>query len=163
MQEITARDATADDMGAMLGLLEQLYTIEPQFSFDETLQRQGLTHVLENPGLARIVLVEIDGRVIALANLQFSISTAMGGLSVHIDDFIVDEPFRKKGVGGLLMDAIATMSKQMGAVRLTVNIDVTNEAGLAFYSRSGFESVNLMRHQADLRGMTLPPDALSNG
>ncbi|MBF0171557.1 MAG: GNAT family N-acetyltransferase, partial [Nitrospinae bacterium] len=100
-----------------------------------------------------------DGRVIALANLQFSVSTAFGGLSVHIDDFIVDGPYRGKGVGGLLIDSIATMSKKMGAVRLTVNVDMGNAGGLAFYHRAGFESVNLLRHQVDLRGMILPPDA----
>jgi ribosomal protein S18 acetylase RimI-like enzyme len=147
MQEITARDAAVEDIPAMLGLLEQLYTLEPQFAFDEVVQREGLKLCIENPGLGRIILVTLEGKVIALANLQFSVSTAMGGLSLHIDDFVVDDDFRGKGVGTLLMDAIATMGKQMGAVRVTVNVDVANDRGLAFYRKAGFASLNLMRHQ----------------
>lgn len=142
-----ARDAKAGDLEQLTGLLTQLYTIEPQFTPHPENQKKGLALCLERPELCRIVVIEREGEVVGMANVQFAVSTANGAISSHIDDFIIDQRRRGQGAGKALMAAAMETAREAGSVRMTVNIDISNEPGLSFYRAMGYTSMNLMKHQ----------------
>jgi ribosomal protein S18 acetylase RimI-like enzyme len=141
------RDALPADIPALVNLLQQLYTLEPQFSPNPTKQKKGLEMCLNSPQLCKIVVLERDGEVIGMANLQFCVSTASGAMAVHIDDFIVHENQRGKGGGKALMEACVKTAEEIKAASISLNVDVTNHPALAFYKKSGFVNINLIRYR----------------
>ena len=147
---VTLRPARQSDIPSLVALLRQLFEIETQFTFDPERPRAGLALILARPQLGRIIASETDGRIVGMVNLQFAVSTAHGSLSVHIDDLTVDAAARGQGVGSALMEAAYDVAKEIGAGRITVNIDPSNAPALAFYQRFGFTSLNLMRHAKQL-------------
>lgn len=144
------RQAQNEDILKLIELLIQLYTIEPQFTPNLPNQKKGLEMCLAMPELCRIVVVERDRQVVGMANVQFTVSTANGAMSAHIDDFIIDQAYRGSGAGKALMKVAIDTACEQGATRITVNIDVTNEPGLGFYRSMGFTTMNLMKHQLSL-------------
>lgn len=57
--------------------------------------------------------------------------------SVYVDDFCVDEKYRKKGVGTALYDYVVKFAKKKGCHNLTLNVWSPNEDAVIFYSRMG--------------------------
>lgn len=143
---VTLRPARQSDILSLVALLRQLFEIETQFAFDLDRHRAGIELILSRPELGRIIVAELDGGVIGMVNLQFAVSTAHGTLSVHIDDLVVDAAARGQGAGGALMEAAQVTAKELGAGRITVNVDPANASALDFYRRFGFSSLNLTRH-----------------
>ncbi len=141
----TSRDARPEDIPKLVALLEQLYTIEPRFTPDPVKQRKGIELCLAHRELCRIIVVERGPELVGMANIQFTVSTANGAMSIHIDDFIIHEDHRSLGAGRCLIEALMRVAGQIGATSVTVNVDVTNDPALAFYRDMGFECMDLMR------------------
>ena len=144
---LTIRPAEPGDLDSLVTLLQQLFTIEEDFQVDEKRQRRGLTMMLGNPrGL--ILVAEQEGRVIGMCSGQLLVSTAEGGPALLMEDVIVDENFRRGGIGRLLISAMAQWAADQGAYRLQLLADRTNNEALAFYARLGWKTTNLicLRH-----------------
>lgn len=63
--------------------------------------------------------------------------------SIADDDFYllaiaVDEKFRGKGIGSILIDSIQGQARANGATRLTLDVSANNEGARHFYDRHGF-------------------------
>lgn len=145
------RNALRADIPALVNLLEQLYTLEPQFSPDPRKQKKGLEMCLDSPQLCRIVLIERKGRVAGMANLQFRVSTASGAIAVHIDDFIIDENCRGAGGGAVLIEACVKVADDIEAASISVNVDEANHPAISFYQKAGFENIGLIKFRRFLR------------
>jgi GNAT superfamily N-acetyltransferase len=72
------------------------------------------------------------------------VSTAEGGLSALVEDLVVDEPERGKGVGRALLTGIEGWAFSRGATRLQLLADRGNAPALAFYAREGWSSTRLV-------------------
>ena len=145
--EIVLRPAEITDIPKLVKLLHQLYLIEPQFSPNSEKQKTGLMMCMDHPKLCLLLVAQVTDEIVAFANLQHSVSTALGARSVHVDDFRVDENHRGKGIGTKLMEYAMKNAQQIGATRITVNVDLDNSQALSFYNRFNFISVNLLKHQ----------------
>jgi len=140
--KITVRKAKVDDTEAMVGLLSELFTIEDDFSIDPQKQLHAL-HVLLQDADATLLVAEISGCVIGMVSMQSLISTVTGGKVGLIEDMIISEDFRHKGVGTLLLSAMIDVSQQLGFQRLSLGADRRNDSALAFYRTFGFETSNM--------------------
>ena len=62
---------------------------------------------------------------------------------LYIDRIVIDEPFRKKGLGKMLYQEVFDHAKQRGIPVVTAEIDTVpyNEASLKFHERMGFAEV----------------------
>lgn len=140
---ITIRRAHKADLAGMAGLLRILFNIEADFAFDEELQRKGLAMMLQNP--LGCVLVAVNGSgVVGMCTGQLTISTAEGGPAVLVEDVVVLEEWRGKGIGRRLMDSIARWGAKQGAARLQLLADKINTQGLEFYKKLGWETTRLI-------------------
>lgn len=146
----TVREARMSDIQALTGLLGQLYRIETRFTPNAANQEKALRMCLDRPDYCRIIVAESGGDIAGMANLQLSVSTAEGRMSAHIDDFVIHERHRGKGVGQALFEAAREIAADADASRLTVNVDIDNGPGLKFFRKMGFESLNLMRFKRPL-------------
>jgi len=122
-----------------------LFAIEADFTPDPERQRQGLMRFLDGCGKHRCVLVaETEKVVVGMASLQTLISTAEGGWVGLVEDVVVREDYRGRGVGRSLMGAVTEWAVTHGLTRLQLLADRDNRAGLDFYRSIGWQDTQLI-------------------
>jgi GNAT superfamily N-acetyltransferase len=140
---VNIRQATVADIDSMSMLLAQLFSIEQDFSPDDSKQRLGLEKLLEASD-AYLVVAEHDGDVVGMATLQVLISTAEGGLCGLIEDVVVSETCRGRGIGQALMDHLLQWAHKKELTRLQLLADRDNQPALVFYQSHGWSATNLI-------------------
>ena len=129
----------------MVALLQALFAIEDDFTPDPARQRQALARLLEGGGKHRCILVaEKDHQVIAMATVQVVISTAQGGPVGLVEDVVVQEDYRGRGMGQMLMRALIAWSADRGLTRLQLLADRGNKPALNFYRQIGWQTTRLL-------------------
>lgn len=145
------RAAEKNDINELADLLKQLFSIEEDFIFDGVKQKRGL-ELLLNSDLARIFVAEEAGVVIGMVSGQLVISTAEGGVSLLIEDMIVDRQHRGKGIGKELLRKVGAWSREKGAYRMQLLADLDNHRAFSFYERAEWDRTNLVclrKHNKD--------------
>jgi GNAT superfamily N-acetyltransferase len=142
---IKIRKGCIQDIPALVGLLKALFEIEEDFKFDQAKQKAGLKMFLDSKSDERILLVaESDGEVIGMCSAQALVSTAEGAMSAMLEDMIVKEGFRGKGVGKKLMDEILAWAKDHKITRLQLLADKNNSKAIWFYRKNLWENTRLI-------------------
>ena len=104
-KEITI--AQAVDIEELVRLLHVLFTQDIEFEPDYQKQKTGLEQIVANPSVGEILVMKIDGKIVGMVSLLYSISTALGGKVAVLEDMVMDEAYRNKGLGKeLLLEAI---------------------------------------------------------
>jgi GNAT superfamily N-acetyltransferase len=135
--------AQQEDLEELVELLQILFCIEEDFSFDAGKQRQGLSLMLNNER-GCILVVEVENRVVGMCTGQLVVSTAQGGPSVLVEDMVIQPAHRGKGFGRFLLDAMTSWAKEQGASRMQLLADRNNEPGLAYYAHLGWQTTALI-------------------
>jgi ribosomal protein S18 acetylase RimI-like enzyme len=131
------RQAEVADIEAMSLLLDQLFSIEQDFSPDKDKQDRGLRLLLESEDAVAFVAEE-EARVIGMATLQILISTAEGGRVGLIEDVVVDTGYRGRGVGNTLLSHLLQWAEKNGLKRVQLLADCENQPALDFYQKEGW-------------------------
>ena len=142
--DIVLRPARAEDVDALLILLNQLFEIESDFSFNEDRQRQGLELMLSERRNRCVLVAEVAGSVIGMASAQALISTAEGDYVGLIEDVVVHRDYRGEGVGKKLLAALETWAERHGLTRLQLLADRSNQPALRFYSKAGWSETKMI-------------------
>lgn len=122
-----------------------LFAIEADFTPEPERQRQGLMRFLDGCGKHRCMLVaEMENAVVGMASLQTLVSTAEGGWVGLVEDVVVHEAFRGRGIGRQLISALADWAVTHGLTRLQLLADRDNRAGLDFYRNIGWQDTRLI-------------------
>jgi len=136
--------ARAADLPQLVGLLGILFTQEAELSPDPDKQRRALELILADPSRARIYVAREGGRVIAMAALHFTTSTAEGGKVAGLEDCIVHPDFRRRGVGQKLLGYVLEQAKKEGALRVMLLTDGDNVTAQALYRKLGFSPSSML-------------------
>lgn len=137
------RRAGQNDIPALLGLLELLFSIEKDFVFDAEKQERGLRLLLAE-SRAAVMVAEQDGQLVGMCTGQLLISTAQGGLSVLVEDVAVAPAWQGKGIGRQLLAAISAWAVSHGASRVQLLADRNNAPASAFYQKTGFQTTAMI-------------------
>ena len=140
---VRIRSAEPADLDSLVSLLAALFSIEEDFVFDAPKQRRGLTLMLENER-GCVLVAEAEGEVVGMCSGQLLVSTAEGGLSLLVEDVVVHEPWRRRGVGRLLLEAISGWAKAKKVSRLHLLADRNNILALDFYRHQGWHTTELI-------------------
>jgi GNAT superfamily N-acetyltransferase len=143
MNGVTIAPACEADIPELIGLLALLFAIEQDFSPDPDKQRRGLAALLASPAGHIAIARDTTSRAIGMATAQLVISTAEGAPSAWIEDVVVREDWRGKGLGRALLDAVLEWARSRGAVRAQLLADLDNAPALAFYDRVGWQETRL--------------------
>jgi GNAT superfamily N-acetyltransferase len=138
------RKATLTDIEAMTGLLYQLFSIEEDFTFDETKQKQGLELLISSPQSAVAFVAELDCKVIGMLTAQTNISTAEGKKAAVLEDMVIDKNLRQQGIGKKLMQAMEQWAKELNISRLQLLADKTNTPALSYYDKLGWNTTRMI-------------------
>ena len=130
--------ASPADIPALAGLLSLLFAQEVEFTPDPAAQREGLSKIIGNPELGAVLVARAGGAIKGMANLLFTVSTALGDRVALLEDMIVAPQARGRGLGTALMIEAISLARRRGCRRITLLTDGDNEAAHRFYARHGF-------------------------
>jgi GNAT superfamily N-acetyltransferase len=137
-QSIAVRQATIFDLdriAPLFDLYRQFYRKPP----DLALARRFLRERFEHNQSIIFLAVRADGAAVGFAQLFPSFSSASAARILILNDLFVLPEARKRGAGSQLLAAAAEFGRAIGAVRLTLSTEVTNEAAQALYERAGWK------------------------
>jgi len=143
--------ATHADLAQLVELLGILFDQEHELSPDPARQRRALELILADPTRARIYVAREGGRVIAMAALHFTTSTAEGGKVAGLEDCVVHPDHRGRGVGERLLAHVLEQAKAEGALRVMLLTDGDNTRAQALYRKLGFVPSQMLAMRMRLR------------
>jgi GNAT superfamily N-acetyltransferase len=143
MRDATITAANESDIPELIDLLGVLFAIEQDFTPDTDKQRRGLAALLASPTGHVAIARDQASRAVGMATAQLVISTAEGAPSAWIEDVVVREDWRGKGLGRSLLDAVLAWARGQGAVRAQLLADLDNAPALAFYDRLDWQPTRL--------------------
>lgn len=131
--------ATMADLEELVDLVMELFSMEEDFEPDRRRQEHGIRLILEQPNRGRIFVIRTDHKIIGMANLLFTISTAVGGFVVQMEDVIIHPDHRSQGYGGQLLGYVVDFAKKKNFKRITLLTDQISAESQRFFQRYGFE------------------------
>ena len=138
------RPAVLDDIPDLIELLAGLFAIESDFVPNRARQRRGLELLLAQPTDRARVLVACSGKAIAgMASGQLVVSTAEGAVSAWIEDVVVQESLRRRGIAKGLLHGLLDWAAYHGATRAQLLADKDNATALDFYRHLGWRQTQL--------------------
>ena len=120
------------DLDQLADLLAELFTLESDFRPDREKQLRGLRLILDSPALGTLFVLRDQGRVAGLANLLITVSTSEGCRVAVLEDVIVRNEYRGKGLGRRLVEHVLAWASMEGMTRVTLLADRDNKAALDF-------------------------------
>ena len=130
------RKGTLADMAVVLNLIKELAVFEKEPDAVvltlEDLQRDGFGAV----PLFYTFVAESENKIVGAALFYYRYST-WKGRTIHLEDLIVTEEFRGKGVGMALYKHVILQGKSDGVRRIEWNVLDWNAPALQFYENSG--------------------------
>ena len=147
--QVTVRFARKEDLNRVNELRRQVNDLhvagKPEVfkpGFDDEL-RDFIYTVWDDPNKA-IVVAEADGTICGFAVLNHIIRPENPFMYerdfLDIDEFCVDETFRRRGVAGAMIRFIREHAKEKGFRRLELNMWEFNRGALAFYEAADFKT-----------------------
>jgi GNAT superfamily N-acetyltransferase len=134
----TITPAGQDDIPALCDLLGVLFSQEAEFTPDRRAQATGLGRIIDNPAIGHILVARENGVPVAMVNLLYTVSTALGARVAMLEDMIVHPGAQGRGVGSRLLAYAIGFAADAGCRRITLLTDATNLAAQRFYTRHGF-------------------------
>ena len=146
-REVTVRFAREEDLDRVNELRRQVNDLhvagKPEVfkpGFPEALR--GYIHVIWEDAQKEIVVAETEGTVCGFAVLSHIVRPENPYMFARdyldIDEFCVDEPFRRRGAASAMIRFIRDFAREKGFGRIELNMWEFNRDALAFYETSGF-------------------------
>jgi GNAT superfamily N-acetyltransferase len=136
MDKTEIRPARAEDMGAVLGLIRELAVFEREPDAVEVtladLERDGFG---PDPRFQCFV-GSSGGDILGMALCYPRYSTWKGPV-IHLEDLIVTERARGRGLGGALLTEVIRYARDKGARRVSWEVLDWNEPAIDFYESRG--------------------------
>ncbi|MGH1432084.1 MAG: GNAT family N-acetyltransferase [Neptuniibacter sp.] len=137
------RTATAADIPVLCDLLAELFAQEVEFSPDPSKQASALQVILDNPNVGCLFVAEKGDQVVAMVNILFTVSTALGATVAILEDVVVAEGFRGDKIGSGLLGHVFKVLEEQGIKRISLLTDSDNLKAQSFYQQLGFEHSNM--------------------
>lgn len=133
---ISVREGRAADVPVVLDLIRELAAYERAADQVELTAEQ-----LEADGFGAkprfsLLVAELDGEVVGMALLYPRYSTWKGA-TLYLEDLVVSEAHRGKGIGTALFTAIQRFALNEKAQRLEWQVLDWNKSAIAFYEKIG--------------------------
>lgn len=110
-------------------LLRQLSTAA---RFDE----ERIQAVIHNEA-TELLVARIDGRIVGMATfVSFPLLTGLRG---HVEDVVVDESVRGRGIARMLLETMTMMARERGLRTLDLTSRPSRESALRLYEAVGFQ------------------------
>lgn len=133
---ITVRLATKNDMNQVLELIRELAVFEKEPHAVEITVQDLIDGGCSDSPLFSCFVAEMDQKIVGMALIYFRFST-WKGRTIHLEDLIVNEAYRGKGVGNALYRRVLEYAAQEGVKRVEWVVLDWNQGAIQFYENSG--------------------------
>ena len=134
MSKVTIRKGLKEDLPSVLLLIKELAEYEKSpLEVDVTLEQMANTGFGENP-VFRFYVAENEKGVIGIALYYIKYSTWKGPC-IFLEDLIVTQSQRGKGIGTMLFERMIALAKEMKVPRLEWQVLDWNETAINFYKK----------------------------
>ena len=131
--EVTIRDARPSDAQSLAALIGQLGYSASAEAVVRRLKR------LSSSGADRVVVAELRGEIVGLACLHTSHSVAYDEPAAKLSAIVVDELYRRRGIGEALVQEMEREAKRRRCCLMFLTTAAHRDDAHAFYERIGFE------------------------
>lgn len=133
--QIVITKATEMDMPAVLALIQELAVYEKEPDAVKITEKTLVECGFGDHPLFTCFVAKIDQQVVGMALVYYRFST-WDGKSLHLEDLVVKEAYRGKGIGQKLYDRVMLFGKENQVKRVEWVVLDWNENAIAFYSKS---------------------------
>ena len=141
----TIRKGKKDDMSSVLKLVTELAVFEKEPDAVKISVDDLVFNAFKEPPAFYTFVAEYNNEIVGMALYYHRFST-WAGSSMHLEDLIVTEKFRGKGIGKALYDKVMEDALKKGAKRVEWVVLDWNAPAIAFYKSTGatmFEEWNI--------------------
>jgi len=129
------RACVEGDFEAVAGLLQQLW---PEMAFDREALREVFAECLKDDSYVFLCALEAE-EVIGFCSMHIRRSLWQQGLLAYVDELVVDERFRGKGMGARLLAWQIALAWARGCRFIELDSALKRESAHRFYELMGFE------------------------
>jgi ribosomal protein S18 acetylase RimI-like enzyme len=133
------RPAQAEDIDALLPMIEQYWRFEAIEGFDVGRMRGILARLLEDASLGRLWIANVYGEPAGYLLAVYVFSLEHQGRTAEIDELFIVPQHRNLGIGRDLLSAAEEQFRAEGCTNVSLQIGRANEAARRFYRGHGFE------------------------
>jgi len=132
------RRANADDEQQVFKLFEKLPSRSrtDEYRVDQETGVAVYRKILSDPMLGVVLVAEEDRGLLGCITLSYPLAIRCSGHYARIEEYIVDEAARGKGLGTQLLEAAIDEARKMGCFDLQVNNP--SDLGKPLYDAHGF-------------------------
>jgi len=147
--DIQIREATIDELPALLELNQKIFVKNPQFDrdliLDFSLTPEGIEYFKKEfkreDGC--FLFAEQNGKLIGYVNGGSKKFAHRKSKYFEIDNLGVIPEEKGKGIGKLLLDKILEWAKRKDYQKIYLNCYAKNSEALSFYKKSGFNEIDI--------------------
>ena len=134
------REARIEDLDILVSLHTKLLMMEGDFIYDKVAISNGMKMLLANEN-SFILVLETKGEIIGMCTLQFVVSTVEGGMVAVVEDVIIDEKYRRRGLGKKFFRYIEDFCKLKNIRRIQLLTQYENKNSIMFYKSLGLNAL----------------------
>lgn len=131
---IVIREGKKEDVPALLHLIKELAVYEKAPNEVEVTEQELLKDGFGEHPIYHLIVAEKGSEVIGIALYYYKYST-WKGRCLYLEDFVVAENHRKKGVGTRLFKAVRAVAKREKVKRMEWQVLEWNEPAIEFYKK----------------------------
>jgi GNAT superfamily N-acetyltransferase len=137
------RNAHAQDFENCVPLLQQLWPFlklpgEKAEAKDAEAFKKIFSQLLNDPN-AQVMIAEENGQILAFLDLTFRKTLFNRGWTMIIEDLIVDEAHRRKGIGKRLIELCEDIAQEKGCRAIELSSDLHRKKTHLFWEALGYE------------------------
>jgi GNAT superfamily N-acetyltransferase len=134
--DFTIRNATKDDMSAVLDLIIELAVFEEEPDAVEVTTESLIADGFGKNPVFKCFVAEVNDKVVGAAVVYNRFSTWKGKI-LHLEDLIVNQSMRGHGIGSALLDEVVKYGHSLGVKRINWEVISWNEGAIKLYERKG--------------------------
>ena len=135
---MNVRTATPSDIPGISRLIQKLAQHDGVPAPEPQSLQDVLSHLMTRGSTTYLVAENDEGELVGSLQLDFRLTTWEAATYVYLEDFFVEEEYRGRGVGSVMLDLARTIAQERGCVRIELDVLESSAEAQRFYVRHGF-------------------------
>ena len=144
IENISFRKAEIEDIAVLCELLWELFSQEVEFTPNKKVQEKALKKIIEDKSIGDIFVAVKENKVIAMVNVLYTISTALGEKVAILEDMVVSQNYKNQKIGSSLIEFTLDYLKKNSFKRVTLLTDSDNFNAHNFYKKHEFTKSSMV-------------------